>query len=258
MKQGIYTIQENRRIAEGIWKMMLAGDGTAVTAPGQFIDIKLDGRFLRRPISVHDADEGSITIIYKVLGHGTEDMTRYEPGKELDVLAGLGNGFWDSGDGSLSQAGAGTRNRPLLVGGGVGIPPLYLLAKKLLSAGRPVQVVLGFNSKADAFCAEAFEALGCSVSTASVDGSVGVKGFVTDALPDPGAYDCFYACGPLPMLKALDRTVPAGIPGQLSLEERMGCGFGACMGCTVPVKGGYKRICKDGPVLDREEILWEK
>ncbi|MBQ2094420.1 MAG: dihydroorotate dehydrogenase electron transfer subunit [Firmicutes bacterium] len=251
MKQGLYTIQTNTQIADGIWKMVLAGDGTAVTAPGQFIDVKLDGRFLRRPISVHDADEGSVTIIYKVLGHGTEDMTRYEPGKQLDVIAGLGNGFWDDGDGSLSQ-------RPLLAGGGVGIPPLYLLAMKLIAAGKPVQVVLGFNTKADVFCVEEFKALGCEVAIASADGSVGVKGFVTDALPDPGTYDCFYACGPLPMLKALDKAIPAGLPGQLSFEERMGCGFGACMGCTVPVKGGYKRICKDGPVLAREEILWEK
>ena len=247
MKQGIYTIKENKRIAEGIWKMTMAGDGTAVTAPGQFIDIRLDGRFLRRPISVHDADEESITIIYKVLGHGTDDMTRYGPGKQLDVLAGLGNGFWD-GDGS----------RPLLIGGGVGIPPLYMLAKKLIAEGKPVQVVLGFNTKDDAFCIEEFEALGCKVSAASVDGSLGVKGFVTDALPAPGSYDCFCTCGPLPMLKALDRAIPADIPGQLSFEERMGCGFGACMGCTVPVKGGYKRICKDGPVLAREEIVWEK
>ncbi|MBR5641708.1 MAG: dihydroorotate dehydrogenase electron transfer subunit [Firmicutes bacterium] len=247
MKQSVFVIKENRRIAEGIWKMVLAGDGTAVTAPGQFIDIKLDGRFLRRPISVHDADEGSITIIYKVLGHGTDDMTRYKPGKQLDVLAGLGNGFWDPGYGA----------RPLLIGGGVGIPPLYLLAKQLRAAGMPVQVVLGFNSKADVFCVEEFEALGCDVRMASADGSAGVKGFVTDALPSPGTYDCFFTCGPLPMLKALDAAIPAGVPGQLSFEERMGCGFGACMGCTVPVKGGYKRICKDGPVLDREEIVWQ-
>ena len=231
MKQGFYIIKENTRIADSIWKMVLAGDGTAVTAPGQFVDIKLDGRFLRRPISVHDADEGSITIIYKVLGHGTEDMTRYEPSP--------------------------TTTRPLLVGGGVGIPPLYLLAKKLIAAGKPVQVVLGFNTKADLFCVEEFQALGCGVRVASADGSAGVKGFVTDALPDSGTYDCFYACGPLPMLKALDKAIPAGVPGQLSFEERMGCGFGACMGCTVPVKGGYKRICKDGPVLDREEIVWQ-
>ena len=247
MKQGIYTIQENRRIAEGIWKMVLAGDGTAVTAPGQFVNIKLDGRFLRRPISVHDADESTITIIYKVLGHGTDDMTRYECGKQLDVLAGLGNGFRDPGYGA----------RPLLIGGGVGIPPLYLLAKQLRAAGMPVQVVLGFNTAADVFCVEEFEALGCDVRIASADGSVGVKGFVTDVLPSPENYDCFFTCGPLPMLKALDKAIPEGVPGQLSFEERMGCGFGACMGCTVPVKGGYKRICKDGPVLDREEIVWQ-
>ena len=248
MRQSTYTIKENSNLASGIWKMVLEGDGTAVTAPGQFIDIKLDGRYLRRPISVHDADEGSITIIYKVLGHGTDDMTRYEPGKPLDVLAGCGNGFW-------MPTGKET---PLLIGGGVGIPPLYLLAKKLIAAGRKPQAVLGFNSKEDAFCIEEFRALGCTVTAASADGSIGTKGFVTDALPAPDTYDCFYTCGPLPMLRALDAAIPAGIPGQFSFEERMGCGFGACMGCTIPVKGGHKRICKDGPVLAREEILWEK
>jgi dihydroorotate dehydrogenase electron transfer subunit len=259
MKQRIYTIKENKQIAEGIWRMVLAGDGTAVTAPGQFIDIRLDGHFLRRPISVHDADEGSITIIYKVLGHGTDDMTRYKPGKQLDVLAGLGNGFWITGTGACIACDQHTPPslRPLLVGGGVGIPPLYLLAKQLRTAGMPVQVVLGFNTKADVFCVEEFEALGCTVRVASADGSVGVKGFVTDALPGQQTYDCFFTCGPLPMLKALDKAIPEGIPGQLSFEERMGCGFGACMGCTVPVKGGTKRICKDGPVLDREEIVWQ-
>ena len=253
MKQSTYTIKENTNLAAGIWKMVLAGDGTAVTAPGQFIDIKLDGRYLRRPISVHDADEGSITIIYKVLGHGTDDMTRYESGKPLDVLAGCGNGFHTCWDGSLSQPA-----HPLLIGGGVGIPPLYLLAKKLIASDCLPQVVLGFNSAEDAFCIEEFQALGCTVSIASADGSLGTKGFVTDALPAADTYDCFYTCGPLPMLKALDKAIPAGIPGQFSFEERMGCGFGACMGCTIPVKGGYKRICKDGPVLAREEILWEK
>ncbi len=172
-------------------------------------------------------------------------------GKQLDVIAGLCHGFWEDGDGSLSQ-------HPLLIGGGVGIPPLYLLAKQMIAAGKHVQAVLGFNTKADLFCAEEFKALGCEVSVASADGSVGVKGFVTDALPAPDTYDCFYTCGPLPMLKALDKAIPTGIPGQFSFEERMGCGFGACMGCTVPVKDGYKRICKDGPVLAREEILWEK
>ena len=250
MKQGLYTIKENTKIADGIWKMVMEGDGTAVTAPGQFVDLKLDGRFLRRPISVHDADETSITIIYKVLGHGTEDMTRYEPGKQLDVIAGLGNGF-----DSCRREPSPTTTRPLLVGGGVGIPPLYLLAKKLIAAGKPVQVVLGFNAKADLFCVEEFQALGCGVRVASADGSAGVKGFVTDALPDPGTYDCFYACGPLPMLRAVCEK--SGASGQLSLEARMGCGFGACMGCTIRTSRGPKRVCREGPVFDKEDLLWE-
>ena len=251
MKQSIYTIKENKQIAEGIWKMVLEGDGTAVSAPGQFVNIRLDGHFLRRPISVCDADDASLTIIYKVLGHGTQEMTALPKGKELDILAGLGNGF------TLPDEASRKMPSCLLIGGGVGIPPLYLLAKKLLQRGCSVQALLGFNGAADAFYIDEFRSLGCTVLTASADGSLGTKGFVTNALPEPESYDCFYACGPLPMLRALDETIPAGLPGQLSFEERMGCGFGACMGCTVAVKGGYKRICKDGPVLAREEILWQ-
>ena len=210
MKQIICTIKDNTNIAAGIWKMVLEGDGTAVTAPGQFIDIKLDGRFLRRPVSVHDADEKSITILYKVLGKGTEEMTAFEPGRQLDVLAGCGNGFWMP---------KGKVMHPLLIGGGVGIPPLYLLAKKLIAAGKKPQAVLGFNSEADAFCIEDFRALGCEVRIASADGSLGTKVFVTDALPAPDTYDCFYTCGPLPMLRALaDYGKDAGIPVYISME----------------------------------------
>ena len=256
MKQCVYTIKENKQIAEGIWKMVLAGDGTAITAPGQFVDIRLEGHFLRRPISVHDADSDSLTLIYKAIGSGTKDMTHLQAGKELDILAGLGNGFHGTGFGSTPVQ-KEQCTKPLLIGGGVGVPPLYLLAKRLLETGCSVQVVLGFTRRAEAFCIDEFKALGAKVHIASVDGSIGIKGLVTDALPKPQSYDCFYACGPLSMLKALDKTIPAGIPGQLSFEERMGCGFGACMGCTIAVKGGYKRICKDGPVLAREEILWQ-
>ena len=243
MKQGIYTITENTRLAEGIYRMVLAGDTGACTASGQFINIKLDGFYLRRPISVCDWDEGSITIIYKVLGHGTEMMTGLPIGTKLDVLTGLGNGY------DLSKSG----EKPLLIGGGVGIPPLYNACKKLVAEGKKPTVILGFNSSADKFYVDEFAALGAEVLVTSADGSIGIKGFVTDAMAGLD-YTYFYTCGPTAMLKAIDSI--AATSGELSFEERMGCGFGACMGCSCKTKYGNKRICKDGPVLVREEIIW--
>ena len=253
MKQGIFTITENRKLTPTTWLMKLAGDVSAITAPGQFINIKLDGHFLRRPISVCDREEGSVTIIYKVLGHGTEEMTGMAEGEKLDVLTGLGNGY------DLNDAG----ERPLLIGGGVGIPPLYLAAKKLREAGRDVTVILGFNSSDEIYFVDEFRETGARVEVATADGSEGTRGFVTDAfrvLTNAGeTYSFFYTCGPGPMLKAVyDRVyVKAGVSGQMSFEERMGCGFGACMGCSIKTKNGNKRICKDGPVLRTEEILWQ-
>ena len=243
MKQGIYTISENTRLAEGIYRMVLAGDTSACTASGQFINIQLAGRFLRRPISVCDWDESSITIIYKVLGQGTEMMTGLPVGTELDVLVGLGNGY------DLTKSG----DKPLLIGGGVGIPPLYNACKKLVAEGKKPTVILGFNSSADKFYTDEFAALGAEVIVTSADGSIGLKGFVTDAMAGLD-YTYFYTCGPTAMLKAIDAI--AVTSGQLSFEERMGCGFGACMGCSCKTKYGSKRICKDGPVLVREEIIW--
>lgn len=255
MKQGKFEIINNDNIANGIWKMVLAGDTGAITAAGQFINIKLDGHFLRRPISVHDVNNEEVTIIYKVLGHGTEEMTKLPVGYELDILTGLGNGY------SLEDAG----DRPLLIGGGVGIPPLYNLAKRLLSAcpmgddcaslnpTRKLQVVLGFNTADEMFLVEDFRKLGCEVLVATADGSCGVKGFVTDAIKDLD-YSYFYTCGPEAMLRALHKATKTN--GQMSFEERMGCGFGACMGCSCKTITGYKRICKDGPVLRKEEVLW--
>lgn len=235
--------------------MKLEGDISAVTAPGQFINIKLDEHFLRRPVSVCDAEPpGIITIIYKVLGQGTAEMTRLAPGAVLDLLTGLGNGY------DLSAAG----RHPLLIGGGVGIPPLYFAAKKLarMEDAEDITVILGFNTSDEIYYADEFRAIGCDVITATADGSAGIKGFVTDAFADPAAsgrgYTHFYTCGPEPMLKAVYEKVykGAGISGQMSFEERMGCGFGACMGCSCRTTAGYKRICKDGPVLRTEEILW--
>ena len=243
MKQGFLTIAENIPLTDSVYKMRLVGDVSAITAPGQFINIKLDGLFLRRPISVCDVSEDSVTILYKVVGTGTEQMSQMKEGV-LDVLTGLGNGY----DTSLSG------EKPLLLGGGVGVPPLYLLAKKLIAEGKSVTVILGFNTKDEIFYEEEFKALGAKVYVTTVDGSYGIRGFVTDAMKDL-EYSYFYTCGPEPMLKAIFNASQTS--GQLSFEERMGCGFGACMGCSCKTITGYKRICKEGPVMKKEEILWE-
>ena len=244
MKQGFFEIVENIPLTSNVYRMILRGDTSDITTAGQFINIKLDGMYLRRPISVCDCDSETVTIIYKVVGKGTEAMSMLKSGK-LDVLTGLGNGY----DTSLSG------DKPLLLGGGVGVPPLYLLAKKLIAEGKKVSVILGFNTKDEVFYKDEFEALGASVTVTTVDGSFGVKGFVTDAAKDMD-YSYYYTCGPEPMLKAIYKSLSTS--GQLSFEERMGCGFGACMGCSCKTVTGYKRICKDGPVLKKEEILWEK
>lgn len=243
MKQGIFEISENIKLTENVYKMKLLGDVSDITSCGQFINIKLDGLYLRRPISVCDKDSDSVTIIYKVVGHGTEQMSKLLVGDKLDILTGLGNGY------DLSLSG----NKPLLIGGGVGVPPLYMLAKKLIEQGKRVSVILGFNTKSEVFYESEFKALGCDVTVTTVDGSRGTKGFVTNAFPDDYSY--FYTCGPEPMLKAVYKV--SKTEGQMSFEERMGCGFGACMGCSCKTLTGYKRICKDGPVMKKEEILWE-
>ena len=244
-KKGIYKVVANEPLTPDVWRMVLAGDTQWITRPGQFVNIELEGLYLRRPISISDWSEDTITIIYKVVGRGTEQMSRMSVGQELDVLTGLGNGF--DADVECQQ--------PLLVGGGVGVPPLYRLAKELIARGRKVSVVLGFNTAKEVFYAEEFRALGADVYVSTADGSVGTKGFVTDAIRENGVdFDFFYSCGPLPMLKALcDCT---DVSGELSFEERMGCGFGACMGCSCKTLAGNKRICKDGPVMKREEIIW--
>lgn len=243
MKQGLFKIDYNVPLTENVFKMRLLGDVSDITAPGQFINIKLDGLYLRRPISVFDTDSESVTIIYKVVGKGTEQMSAMTQGETLDVLTGLGNGY----DTSLCK------NHAVLLGGGVGVPPLYMLAKKLISEDKKVTVILGFNNEREVFCEDDFKALGADVSVTTVDGSYGVKGFVTDAMPED--YDHFFTCGPEPMLKAVYKASTTS--GQFSFEERMGCGFGACMGCSCKTITGYKRICKDGPVMLKEEILWE-
>ena len=244
MKQGLFTVVENVALTDTVYRMRLTGDTSAITAPGQFVNILLEGKYLRRPISVCDCEEGLLTLIYKVVGGGTEQMSRMEKGSVLDILTGLGNGY------DLSTAG----EHPLLVGGGVGVPPLYMLAKQLCAKGLRVSVILGFNTAAEVFCKEDFEALGADVYVTTVDGSCGIRGFVTDAL-DGIDYTYFYTCGPEPMLKALYRA--STTEGQMSFEERMGCGFGACMGCSCKTLTGNKRICKEGPVMRKEEILWQ-
>ena len=244
MKQTIFEIKENVALTDSVYKMTLSGDTSDITAPGQFVNIKLDGLYLRRPISVCDCEGDTLTLIYKVVGKGTEQMKNMTKGS-LDILTGLGNGY----DTSLSG------DTPLLIGGGVGVPPLYMLARKLIAEGKSVTVILGFNTKSEIFCEEDFKKLGARVIVTTVDGSYGVKGFVTNAMEGLD-YTHFYTCGPEPMLKAVHRA--STTDGQLSFEERMGCGFGACMGCSCKTLTGYKRICKDGPIMMKGEISWEK
>ncbi len=243
MKQSIFTIVKNEPLTKDVFKMELSGDTSDITASGQFVNIKLDGLFLRRPISVYDYSEGTLVIIYKVVGEGTEVMSGYKEGDKLDILTGLGNGY------ALEMSG----EKPLLIGGGVGVPPLYNLCKKLIAEGKKPSVIIGFNTKDEVFCEEDFKALGAEVYVTTVDGSYGIRGFVTDALENVD-YTYFFTCGPEPMLKAVYNATKT--EGQFSFEERMGCGFGACMGCSCKTKYGNKRICKDGPVLKKEEIIW--
>lgn len=243
MNQVMMKITDNKKIAEKTYFMSLEGDTSAITKPGQFINIKLDGFFLRRPISVCDCENGKLSIIYKVVGNGTKEMSELPVGAELDILSGLGNGYDTSKSGDC----------PVLIGGGVGVPPMYLLCKKLVSEGKKATVILGFNSEKEVFGVDEFKATGAEVYVTTADGSVGTKGFVTDVLKNLD-YTYFYTCGPMPMFKAIESI--AKTSGQYSFEERMGCGFGACMGCTCKTKYGNKRICKDGPVLKREEIVW--
>ena len=243
MKQSIFEIRTNEALTSTIYKMTLAGDTSPITAPGQFVNIKLEGQFLRRPISVCDCEEGLLTLIYKVVGRGTEQMSQMLPGEKLDLLTGLGNGY----DTTL------TGDRPLLLGGGVGVPPLYMLAKQLRAEGKSVSVVLGFNTKDEIFYENEFKALGCDVTVTTADGSYGVRGFVTNAMDVDYTHVC--TCGPEPMLKAVYKACKTD--GQFSFEERMGCGFGACMGCSCKTITGYKRICKEGPIMRKGDILWE-
>ncbi len=245
MKQSIFTILTDEALTPSVYRMTLSGDTSAITAPGQFVNIRLAGKFLRRPISVCDWEDGKLTLVYKVVGHGTAQMAAMAPGEKLDILTGLGNGY------DLGLVG----DAPLLVGGGVGVPPMYGLAKHLRAMGKEVQVILGFNTKAEIFYEQEFKDLGCTVTVTTADGSYGVKGFVTDAMKNMH-YSHFCACGPEPMLKAL--YAASTTSGQMSFEERMGCGFGACMGCSCKTLTGNKRICKDGPVMKKEEILWDQ
>ena len=243
MKQQFCTVLENKPLTDLVWQMKLQADTGIITAAGQFVNLKMEGLYLRRPISICDWDDTSLTLIYKVVGEGTRQMTGLKPGDTVDTLLGLGNGY------NLEKSG----DTPLLIGGGVGIPPMYGLCKRLLAQGKTVSVILGFNAKNEIFYEQEFKDLGATVYVATADGSYGVKGFVTDVMKDL-TYSYFYTCGPMPMFKAIESV--AQTSGQFSFEERMGCGFGACMGCTCKTKYGNKRICKDGPVLEREEIVW--
>ncbi len=244
MKQGIFTITENTALTRDMYKLVLTGDTSDITAPGQFVNIKLNGFFLRRPISVCDSEPGKLTLLYKVVGRGTEAMAEMKTGETLDILTGLGNGY------DVTKAG----DRPLLIGGGAGVPPMYLLARKLIAQGKHVTVIMGFNTSAEVYYKDEFEKIGAKVLITTADGTAGIKGFVTAAMPAAGDYTYVYTCGPEPMLKAVYNVSDIG--GEYSFEERMGCGFGACMGCSCKTKYGNKRICRDGPVLTKEEIIW--
>lgn len=243
-KRDKYKIKSNKEIAKNVYEMILEGDTTYIIRPGQFINIELEGFYLRRPISVCDYDNKTITIIYKVVGRGTRKMCTLQEGHILDVLTGLGNGFNDKASG----------DRPLLIGGGVGTPPMYNLCKKLIEQGKKPVVVLGFGTTDEIFYENEFKKLGAEVYISTVDGSYGTKGFVTDIVKRLNNYTYYYACGPKSMLKAV-YDIATG-EGELSFEEKMGCGFGACMGCTCKTKNGDKRLCKQGPVLKKEEIIW--
>lgn len=245
MKQGLFSITQNEKIAQSVYKMRLSGDTSAIKKAGQFVNIKLDGFFLRRPISVCDYTAEELLIIYKVVGKGTEKMSAMEKGEQLDILTGLGNGY----DLTVKT------EKPVLIGGGVGVPPLYKLSKELKNQGKRVSVILGFNSEKEIFFEDEFKEIADRVLICTADGSYGIKGFVTDAIKDID-FDYFFTCGPEPMFKALESTIDKGISGQLSFEQRMGCGFGACMGCSCKTLTGNKRICREGPVLFREEIIW--
>ena len=244
MKQQLFTIIENKPLTDSVYRLRLGGNTSAITAPGQFVNIKLEGKFLRRPISVCDRSGSMLTLIYKTVGKGTEQLSTMKKGEQLDLLIGLGNGY------DLTPSG----ERPLLIGGGVGVPPLFSLADELLQKGCKVSAILGFNTASEIFYADEFRMLGVETYITTADGSAGIKGFVTDAMKDLD-YSYFYTCGPEPMLKAVYRA--SKTDGQFSFEKRMGCGFGACMGCSCRTISGYKRICKEGPVLKKGEILWE-
>ena len=244
MKQTIFTIKSNDRIATDVYRIELAGDNSAIERPGQFVNVRLEGKFLRRPISVCDKTEDGIVMIYKIVGRGTEHLAGIEPGQELDLLTGLGNGY------DLTKSG----DKPLLIGGGVGVPPMYWLCRELLNQGKEVTVILGFNTIEEVFYEKQFRDLGANVIVTTADGSYGTKGFVTDGMKLLPTYTYIYTCGPMPMFRAINQI--AKTSGQFSFEERMGCGFGACMGCSCKTITGYKRICKDGPVLEGEEIIW--
>lgn len=243
MEKVFLTVKDNKILTESVYEMKLSGDISAVKNPGQFVNISIDGCYLRRPVSVCDVDGDTLTLIYKVVGKGTERLSKYAAGEKIDTLVGLGNGY------DLSLSG----EKPLLIGGGVGVPPMYLLAKKLVEKGVKPTVILGFNTKSEIFYEEEFKTLGATVYVTTADGSYGKKGFVTDIMKDLD-YTYFYTCGPMAMFKAIEKIAKGS--GEFSFEERMGCGFGACMGCSCKTKYGNKRICKDGPVLKREEIVW--
>ncbi len=252
MQEVIFTVVSNKKIAENVMDLKLSGDTSEITGPGQFINISVPGCFLRRPISICDWGNGYIRVIYKIVGKGTEILSRAKKDAKISALVGLGNGFW------IDESIKGNGRTPVLIGGGVGTPPMYGLAKELIRQEIMPDVILGFNTKNEVFLEEEFRKLGCRVTVTTADGTKGIKGFVTDAFNKVNAAPYFYACGPMPMLKAINGYMgKLNVKGQFSLEERMGCGFGACMGCSIETLNGIKRVCKEGPVFKAEELPWD-
>ena len=258
MKQSVFHIVSNRPLTDDVFELRLAGDASAFTRPGQFAEISVEGLFLRRPISVCDWNDVELLLLVKAVGKGTNALRDLKSGASLDILTGLGNGF------EVGQGTEGTSaSRTVLVGGGIGIAPLYALARQLsversrIGIAAPLPVILGFRKAADVFYVKEFVELGCNVMVATEDGSMGTRGFVTDVLsahPEL-CYAYAYACGPMPMLRAVAR-LPQVTDGQFSFEARMGCGFGACMGCTIATTSGPKRVCREGPVFHKAELVF--
>ena len=245
MKRAVFTVLGNERISADVFDLRLSGDTSELVGSGQFVNADIPDLYLRRPISICDYSPGEMRLVIKIVGKGTQKMASLKEGDPVDLLVPLGNGFDTAKSGKT----------PYLFGGGVGVAPMVRLAKDLIGQGKKTTVVLGFNSSSDVILYDDYcRIVGKeNVFVTTVDGSFGQKGFVTEVNADGASF--VYSCGPLPMMKALDKAIECG--AEYSFESRMGCGFGACMGCTLASAGGPVRVCREGPVFRKGEILWQ-